>query len=35
METNLSPEEVEENANMNKINTHSGDKGRMETQTHT
>ena len=34
METNLTAEEVEENANTNDINNHSGDEG-METQTHT
>ena len=34
METNLTAEDVEENANMNKINDHSGDE-RMETHTKT
>ena len=34
METNLTAKDVEENANMNKINDHSGDE-RMETHTKT
>ena len=32
IETNITAEEVEENANMNNINDHLGDEG-METQT--